>query len=169
MLTLEEKGLMASDLPSGIDAAKIGNGSVSNTEFQYLDGVTSGIQSQINGIALQGTTVNSSGPVTVTTALSRQMFVATDAVHYDLPTGDLSAYIGAAVPPLRYSFCKSAAGTLTIDAGTGNYIASSTAGGTIKDSQAAETWATITLQLVSSATSVNKWVIVGMSGTWSTT
>ena len=33
---------------SGIDAAKLANGSVSNAEFQYLDGVTSGIQSQID-------------------------------------------------------------------------------------------------------------------------
>jgi hypothetical protein len=35
---------------TGIDAAKIGAGSVSNTEFGYLDGVTSGIQGQINAI-----------------------------------------------------------------------------------------------------------------------
>lgn len=37
------------DIKSGaaIDAAKIANGSVSNTEFQYLDGVTSAIQTQI--------------------------------------------------------------------------------------------------------------------------
>lgn len=40
--------IAAADLPSGIDAAKIANGSVSNTEFQYLDGVTSPIQTQIN-------------------------------------------------------------------------------------------------------------------------
>ena len=33
---------------SGIDAAKIADGSVSNTEYQYLDGVTSGIQGQID-------------------------------------------------------------------------------------------------------------------------
>ena len=33
---------------AAIDAAKIANGSVSNTEFQYLDGVTSAIQTQIN-------------------------------------------------------------------------------------------------------------------------
>ena len=33
---------------AGIDAAKLANGSVSNAEFQYLDGVTSGIQSQID-------------------------------------------------------------------------------------------------------------------------
>lgn len=39
------------DIKSGaaIDAAKIANGSVSSTEFQYLDGVTSAIQTQIDG------------------------------------------------------------------------------------------------------------------------
>lgn len=40
---------------AGIDATKIANGSVSNTEFQYLDGVTSSIQSQINAIVGGGT------------------------------------------------------------------------------------------------------------------
>ena len=38
----------ASNLPSSIDAAKIGDGSVSNTEFERLDGVTSNIQTQID-------------------------------------------------------------------------------------------------------------------------
>lgn len=33
---------------AAIDAAKIANGSVSNAEFQFLDGVTSGIQTQLN-------------------------------------------------------------------------------------------------------------------------
>lgn len=37
---------------AGIDASKIADGSVSNSEFQYLDGVTSGIQSQLNLKAL---------------------------------------------------------------------------------------------------------------------
>ncbi len=41
--------LTAGDMPSGIDATKIGSGSVSNTEFGYLDGVTSNVQSQLNG------------------------------------------------------------------------------------------------------------------------
>lgn len=41
--------IAAGDLPSGIDAAKIGSGNVSNTEFGYLDGVTSAIQTQLNG------------------------------------------------------------------------------------------------------------------------
>ena len=34
---------------TGLSATKIADGSVSNAEFQYLDGVTSGIQSQIDG------------------------------------------------------------------------------------------------------------------------
>lgn len=39
------------DIKSGaaIDAAKLANGSVSNTEFQYLDGVTSALQTQLDG------------------------------------------------------------------------------------------------------------------------
>ena len=43
--------LTAGDIPSGVDASKIGAGSVSNTEFGYLDGVTSGIQGQLDGKA----------------------------------------------------------------------------------------------------------------------
>lgn len=35
-------------IASGIDAVKIADGSVSNTEYQYLDGVTSSIQTQLN-------------------------------------------------------------------------------------------------------------------------
>ena len=43
--------LAAGDLPSSIDAAKIGSGAVSNAEFGYLDGVTAAIQTQIDGKA----------------------------------------------------------------------------------------------------------------------
>jgi hypothetical protein len=55
-ITYDAKGLVtagadlaASDMPTGIDAANIGAGSVSNTEFGYLDGVSSAIQTQLNG------------------------------------------------------------------------------------------------------------------------
>lgn len=41
--------LTAGDIPSGVDASKIGAGTVSNTEFGYLDGVTSGLQAQLDG------------------------------------------------------------------------------------------------------------------------
>ena len=56
-ITYDSKGLVtagfdlaASDLPSGIDASKIANGSVSNTEFQCLSSATSDIQAQINAL-----------------------------------------------------------------------------------------------------------------------
>ena len=41
----------AGDIPAGVDAAKIGGGGVDNTEFGYLDGVTSAIQTQLNARA----------------------------------------------------------------------------------------------------------------------
>ncbi len=39
---------ITASLKTGIDATKIADGSVSNTEFQYLNGVTSDIQTQLN-------------------------------------------------------------------------------------------------------------------------
>lgn len=46
--------IAAGDMPSAIDAAKLADGSVSNAEFQRLDGVTSGIQSQLDGKQASG-------------------------------------------------------------------------------------------------------------------
>ncbi|WP_340025964.1 hypothetical protein MHI24_12555 [Paenibacillus sp. FSL K6-1096] len=51
---------------AGIDASKIGTGVVSNTEFGYLDGVTSGIQGQLNA-ALPKTGGSMAGDITMTT------------------------------------------------------------------------------------------------------
>lgn len=49
--------IAAGDLPTGIDAAKIADGTVSNAEFQRLNGVTSDIQTQLNTKATEGTAV----------------------------------------------------------------------------------------------------------------
>ena len=59
--------LSASDMPTGIDAAKIGTGVVSNTEFGYLDGVTSAIQTQLDSKqgSLTLTTTGTSGAATL--------------------------------------------------------------------------------------------------------
>ena len=59
--------LSTSDLPTGISAANIGSGSVSNAEFGYLDGVTSAIQTQLDG-KLSGTVPISSGGTGATSA-----------------------------------------------------------------------------------------------------
>ncbi|WP_342563186.1 hypothetical protein NST84_27305 [Paenibacillus sp. FSL R7-0345] len=57
---------------AAIDASKIGTGVVNNTEFGYLDGVTSGIQGQINSV------VKKSGD-TMTGTLAGPKFEATAA------------------------------------------------------------------------------------------
>jgi hypothetical protein len=41
-------GTVETTLTAGVDAAKINTGVVSNTEFNYLDGVTSAIQTQFD-------------------------------------------------------------------------------------------------------------------------
>jgi hypothetical protein len=43
------RALVAADIPTGVDAAKLADGSVSNAEFQYLGGVTSDLQTQLDG------------------------------------------------------------------------------------------------------------------------
>jgi hypothetical protein len=55
-ITYDAKGLVtagadlaAGDLPTGIDAAKISTGLISNAEFDYLNGLTDNIQTQFTG------------------------------------------------------------------------------------------------------------------------
>jgi hypothetical protein len=49
--TIANGAVTDAKVASGIDAVKIGSGAVSNTEFGYLDGVTSAIQTQLDGKA----------------------------------------------------------------------------------------------------------------------
>jgi hypothetical protein len=53
----------ATDIPSGIDATKLANGNVSNTEFQTLDGVTSAIQTQLDN---RSVSIGTAGSVSIT-------------------------------------------------------------------------------------------------------
>lgn len=43
------RALVAADIPTGINAANIADGSVSSSEFQFINTVTSNVQTQING------------------------------------------------------------------------------------------------------------------------
>lgn len=80
-------------LPTGIDAAKIGAGTVSSTEYGYLDGVTSAIQTQLNTLATGNPTIFASqskdtGFSAVTTSLATLDSVAigpgVNGVVYDI-------------------------------------------------------------------------------------
>ena len=47
--TIDNDAVTNAKIASGVDAAKIADGTVSNAEFQYLGNVTSDIQTQLNG------------------------------------------------------------------------------------------------------------------------
>jgi len=55
--TIDNGAVSNAKLGTGIDAAKIADGSVSNAEFQYLNGVSSAIQTQLDNKADEGTAV----------------------------------------------------------------------------------------------------------------
>ena len=95
-ITYDSKGLVTAgadltdaDLPTGINANKIADGSISNSEFQFLDGVTSNIQTQLNakgtvsnvdvvggtGITVSGSPITTSGTITVTNTAPDQTVV----------------------------------------------------------------------------------------------
>ena len=71
-----------------------------------------------------------------------------------------AADIGATI-----TVVKLGAGNVTIQAAASTYIADSASGGTIYNNTASQTFATITLRLVTS----NKWVVIGGDGLWTTT
>ena len=71
-----------------------------------------------------------------------------------------AADIGATI-----TIIKLGAGTVTIDAPAGVYIADSGSGGTVYNNSAGETYAAITLRLATTA----KWIITGGNGSWTTT
>ena len=58
--------IQAEDLPTAIDAAKIADGSVSDAEYQYLNGVTSALQTQLNAKAADSVVLKKDGTIALT-------------------------------------------------------------------------------------------------------
>ena len=75
---------------AAIDATKIANGTVSNTEFQYLDGVTSAIQTQLGGKA--NTALDNLATVAINTSL--------------LPASDAGIDVGSTSFQIASAFVK---------------------------------------------------------------
>ena len=90
------RGILGDDLPTGIDAAKLANGLVSNTEFQYLNGVSSSIQTQIDGKAAtshvhSGADITSGTlPVARLNGGNSTQFVRGDGTYSNTLTGGLT-------------------------------------------------------------------------------
>ncbi len=66
--TIANSAVTNAKVASGIDAAKLADGSISNTELQYVDGATSNIQTQINTLSTAGTTMQNELDATQTGA-----------------------------------------------------------------------------------------------------
>ncbi len=91
----------AGDLPSGIDAAKIGGGAVSNAEFSYLDGVSGAIQTQLDGKAATNHTHSATAITSGTLDTAR------------LPSGiDASLLAGGGVSNTEFGYLDGVTGSI---------------------------------------------------------
>lgn len=79
VLRIKDGGVTDAKVASGIDAAKISGGTISNTEFDFLNGVTSNIQGQLNITVPNTRQVNTTAPLTGGGALSADLTIAIPA------------------------------------------------------------------------------------------
>jgi len=123
--TLSPGSVTNTHLASGIDAVKIGFGTVGNTEFSFLDQVTSGIQNQINGKAsLSSPTftnpiANTQPPGSINTLLATTAFADAAAkriVRDSMPTTVIRGINGIIVTYKRAVFAVNP-DTATISSG----------------------------------------------------
>ena len=90
--------IAAGDLPTGIDAAKIADGTVSNTEFQRLNGVTSDIQTQLdNKQPLALVLTNTTASFTTADETKLDNITITQAVNLDTLETDSHTHSNKAV------------------------------------------------------------------------
>ena len=73
-------------LASGIDAAKLADGTVSNTEFQYLNGVSSAIQTQLDGKVDENAAITGATKTKITYDAKGLVTAGADLSASDLPS-----------------------------------------------------------------------------------
>jgi hypothetical protein len=95
-------------IPTGIDAANLADGSVSNAEFQYLNGVTSAIQTQIDGKAATSHTHAIADVTGLQTALDAKAPLASPTFTGTVSVPATNFTVGASLP------FSDSAGTLTL-------------------------------------------------------
>lgn len=107
---------------TGIDAAKIGDGTISNTEFQYLNGVSSAIQTQLDAKAASGHAHSISDVTSLQTTLDgKQTLDATLTAFAGLTIAADSLTIGTGSD--AFSQTTFAANTFPAKSSAGNLVA----------------------------------------------
>ena len=85
--TIDNGVVTDSKLSTGIDAAKLADGTVSNTEFQYLNGVSSAIQTQLDGKVDENAAITGATKTKITYDAKGLVTAGADLSASDLPTG----------------------------------------------------------------------------------
>lgn len=93
------RALVASDIPSGIDATKIADGSVTSTEFQYINTLSSNAQTQIDGKAANTEAFLTLGTTSGLTS-ERNFTVAGGLTQQDNGAGGTFVVSASALQPL---------------------------------------------------------------------
>jgi hypothetical protein len=80
-------------LGTGIDAAKLGDGSVSNTEFQYLNGVSSAIQTQLDAKVDENAAITGATKTKITYDAKGLVTAGADATTADIADSTDKRYV----------------------------------------------------------------------------
>lgn len=106
---------------SALDAAKIADGTVSNTEFQYLNGVTSGVQGQIDGKVDENAAITGATKTKVTYDAKGLVTAGADATTADIADSSNKRYVTDAQLTVVGNTSNTNTGDVTL-AGTLDYI-----------------------------------------------
>jgi hypothetical protein len=89
-----DNGVVSNDkLVTGIDAAKLADGTVSNTEFQYLNGVTSAIQTQLDGKVDENAAITGATKTKITYDAKGLVTAGADATTADIADSTDKRYV----------------------------------------------------------------------------
>ena len=91
--TIDNGVVSDAKVATGIDAAKIGAGAVSNTEFGYLDGVTSAIQTQLDSKVDENAAITGATKTKITYDAKGLVTAGTDATTADIADSSNKRYV----------------------------------------------------------------------------
>jgi hypothetical protein len=89
-----DNGVVSNDkIATGIDAAKLGDGTVSNTEFQYLNGVNSAIQTQLDAKVDENAAITGATKTKITYDAKGLVTAGADATTADIADSTDKRYV----------------------------------------------------------------------------
>jgi hypothetical protein len=91
--TIDNGVVTDAKIGTGIDAAKLGDGSVSNTEFQYLNGVSSAIQTQLDAKVDENAAITGATKTKITYDAKGLVTAGADATTADIADSTDKRYV----------------------------------------------------------------------------